>query len=192
MLAVRPVGAARPTGCFAPAVIVAALVTLAAGLGGGCAAASNPGPDPGAASGPNAVVVRVVDGDTVVVAVGGREESARLIGIDTPETKRPDTPVECFGPQASDRLTALLPPDTPVRLELDQEPRDRYGRLLVYLHRTGDGALVNQVMLREGLADALSIAPNTAFAEPFAAEVTAARSGGVGLWGACPGPHAAP
>lgn len=120
------------------------------------------GPDPTAASGPNAVVVRPVDGDTVVVAIGGTEESARLIGIDTPETKRPDTPVECFGPEASDRLAALLPPGTAVRVELDEEPRDRYGRLLVYLTRD-DGAFINEVMVREGLADVLAIEPNTTF-----------------------------
>jgi micrococcal nuclease len=170
----------------APALVATALASL---LLSGCAATTAADPDPASASGANAVVVRVVDGDTVVVSIGGAEESARLIGIDTPETKRPDTPVECFGPEASDRLTALLPPGTPVRLELDEEPRDRYGRLLVYLHRAGDDAFINEAMVREGYADTLAIEPNTAFQDRFTAAVATARSNRVGLWGACPDAH---
>jgi len=168
------------------AVVVASLSPALAS----CAPAAPAGPDPAATTGPNALVVRVVDGDTVVVSVGGTEESARLIGVDTPETKRPDTPVECFGPEASDRLTALLPPGTPVRLELDREPRDRYGRLLVYLHRTTDDAFINEALVREGYADALAIEPNTAFDDRFAAAVATARHDRVGLWGTCPDAHA--
>ena len=168
----------------------AALGALAAlAFASACSSPAVADPDPAAPVGPNALVVRVIDGDTVLVSIGGAEESARLIGIDTPETKRPDTPVECFGPEASDRLHALLPPGTPVRLELDQEPRDRYGRLLVYLHRGTDDAFVNEVMAREGLADALSIAPNTAFESRFAAEVETARTNRIGLWANCPDAH---
>jgi micrococcal nuclease len=183
-------GAHRPRPAGAPpTVLTAALVASVAISLAACAAHPVGAPDPSSVAGPNALVVRVVDGDTVVVAVGGTEESARLIGIDTPETKRPDTPVECFGPEASDRLTALLPPGTPVRLELDEEPRDRYGRLLVYLHRSSDGAFINQVMAAEGFADALSIAPNTAYDRSFADAVDAARSTGTGLWATCPDAH---
>ena len=169
---------------LAPPVLAVGVVLAAASCAPQVAA-----PDPSSRSGPNALVVRVVDGDTVVVSIGDAEENARLIGIDTPETKRPDTPVECFGPEASDRLGALLPPGTPIRLELDEEPRDRYGRLLVYLYRSGDDVLVNEAMAREGLADELSIAPNTALAPRFAAAVDAARADRTGLWGACPDGH---
>jgi micrococcal nuclease len=169
------------------AAAVAAVVIVALGLSS--CAAPPAGPDPAAPSGPNALVVRTIDGDTVLVSIGGAEESARLIGIDTPETKRPDTPVECFGPQASDRLHALLPPGTPVRLELDQEARDRYGRLLVYLYRSEDDVLINEVMAREGLADQLSIAPNTALEPRFTDAVGRARSERLGLWDACPDAH---
>jgi len=164
------------------------VVALVLGVAAACSS-TTAAPDPASPSGPNALVVRVVDGDTVVVSVGDAEESARLIGIDTPETKRPDTPVECFGPEASDRMHALLPPGTPVRLELDQEPRDRYGRLLVYLYRSGDAVLINEVMAQEGLADQLSIAPNTALETRFAAAVGTARANRTGLWGACPDAH---
>ena len=67
----------------------------------------------------NATVVRVVDGDTIDVTVDGTEERVRLIGIDTPETVKPNTPVECFGPEASAHTKELLPAGTPVYLERD-------------------------------------------------------------------------
>ncbi|MFM7045831.1 MAG: thermonuclease family protein, partial [Ilumatobacteraceae bacterium] len=57
---------------------------------------------------PNALVVGVVDGDTIDVDVDGRRERVRLIGIDTPETLKPDTPVECYGPEATARAADLL------------------------------------------------------------------------------------
>ena len=172
---------ARTVRAVAPAAVLAAMLSA-------CGPDRAPGPDPASASGANALVVRVVDGDTVVVAVGGREENARLLGIDTPETVHPTAPVECFGPEASDRLSALLPPDTPVRLELDEEPRDHFGRLLVYVHRSTDGAFINEVMVYEGLADTLAIAPNNAFRSRFAAAVDTARSQRIGRWGACESP----
>jgi micrococcal nuclease len=130
--------------------------------------------------------VRVVDGDTVVIAVGGADEKVRLIGIDTPETVDPRKPVECFGEEASARLKALLPVDTPVRLERDVELRDRYGRLLAYVTRISDGVFVNESMLAEGLAQTLTIPPNVAYTDRFTAAQTAARTAGLGFWSACP------
>src|SRR5690348_2856653 len=94
-----------------------------------------------------ATVVRVVDGDTIVVHINGSDETVRILGIDTPETHKPDTPVECFGPQASDRMTALLPKGTTVRLVRDVEARDRYGRLLAYVYRDSDGLFVDLTMV---------------------------------------------
>jgi micrococcal nuclease len=88
-------------------------------------------------------VVRVVDGDTIVVSLAGREERVRYIGVDTPETVKPGAPVECFGKKASARNKALLPPGTEVRLDRDAEERDRYGRLLAYVYRARDGLFVN-------------------------------------------------
>jgi micrococcal nuclease len=132
-----------------------------------------------------AVVVTVIDGDTVDVEIGGRRERLRLIGIDTPETKDPDQPVECFGPEASAALTQWLPPGTVVMLTRDTEARDAYGRLLVYLRRE-DGLDVNVELARQGFADVLSIEPNTTRADEIAAAVEQARSGGLGMWSACP------
>ena len=130
-------------------------------------------------------VARVVDGDTVVLRLGGHDEHVRLIGIDTPETVDPRKPVQCFGKEASNRTKALLPEGTEVRLERDVEARDRYGRLLAYVFRVDDGTFVNLALAEEGYALSLTIPPNVAYADRFAAAVADARRAGRGLWGAC-------
>ncbi|MGI8662938.1 MAG: thermonuclease family protein [Acidimicrobiales bacterium] len=137
-------------------------------------------------------IVRVVDGDTVVVHIGGVDEDVRLIGIDTPETKKPDHPVECYGLEASHRAAELLAPGTVVRLERDAEARDRYDRLLAYLYRVSDGMFIEDQMLREGLAGTLAIAPNTAHEADLSSAAAAARLAGTGLWTACGGNHVVP
>jgi micrococcal nuclease len=136
-----------------------------------------------------ATVVRVVDGDTIVVRIGGRDESVRLIGLDTPETHKPDTPVECYGPEASDRMAALLPRGTTVRLVRDVEARDRYGRLLAYVYRDNDGLFVDVTMVSEGYAGTLAIPPNLAHRGEFDAAAAAAQAARRGLWQACGGNH---
>ena len=172
---------------------MAALAVLVAG----CGRSAAPGRGTSASATPRqaptrATVVRAVDGDTVVVRAAGQEGDAtvRLIGIDTPETKKPDAPVECFGKEASAHLATLLPPGTDVDLEPDVEARDRYGRLLAYVHRD-DGLFVNLAMVADGYADALTIAPNVAHEPQLRAAVRAARDRDLGLWGSCPGPHSA-
>lgn len=139
-----------------------------------------------------ASVVHVVDGDTIIVDVDGRRETVRILGIDTPETHKPDTPVECYGPEAAARLSALLPPDTDVRLVRDVEARDRYGRLLAYVYRAADGLFIDEVMVAEGYAGTLSIAPNSAHRDELAAAATEAQRSHRGLWLACGGNHVPP
>ncbi len=137
------------------------------------------------ASGGAAVVVRPVDGDTVIVDVGGAEEPVRLIGIDTPESVAQDRPVECFGPEAKDQLAALLPAGTAVLLERDAEARDRYDRLLAYVIRADDGLFVNGALVEDGFAEAASYPPNTARQGELDAAEARARAGQRGLWPAC-------
>ncbi len=135
-----------------------------------------------------AEVVRVVDGDTVVAAFeGGRTESVRLIGVDTPEKPGGYLPAECFGAEATAFTAALVPPSTPVLLTGGAETRDVYDRLLAYVHRASDGLFVNMALAREGYAAALSIAPNTDYTTHFSAAVEAARAENLGLWAACGG-----
>ncbi len=128
-------------------------------------------------------VVRVVDGDTIVVDA---DERVRLIGIDTPESVKPDSPVECFGIEASRRLGALVPPGTEVVLVPDVEPEDRYGRTLAYVYRGDDDLFVNAALVDDGFAFAYTVPPNVAFADEFVDRQRAAREAGRGLWSACP------
>jgi micrococcal nuclease len=132
--------------------------------------------------GARAYVVRAVDGDTIEVRIDGRLEDVRYIGIDTPETVKPDTPVQCFGHRASD-FDRRLVEHRRVRLVFGVEPRDIYGRLLAYVyigHR-----FVNPIFVRRGLARTLTIPPNDRYAELFAHLQTRAARAGRGLWGAC-------
>jgi micrococcal nuclease len=152
----------------------------------GCSSSRPPAPSATTVVASNAVVTHIDDGDTIDVRVGATTERVRLIGIDTPETKKPNTPIQCFGPEASAFTAAFLPIGTAVRLERDVEPRDPYHRLLAYVYRATDGAFVNMELARGGYARHLSIAPNTAHADELASAVDAARAAGRGLWGSCP------
>lgn len=133
----------------------------------------------------NAEVEFVIDGDTIDVFIDGREERVRLIGIDTPETKKPNTPIECFGPEATSFTESLLPVGTPVRLERDIVNRDDFGRLLAYVYRAEDGIFVNYEVLRQGFGTPLSIAPNTTHIDLFVDAARAAEANDVGIWSAC-------
>jgi micrococcal nuclease len=146
------------------------------------------GPRPG-----EAVVVRVVDGDTVRVRFPGAtdDESVRLLGIDTPETHGPGGLRECFGREASQHTSALLPPGEHVRLVRDAEARDRYGRLLAYVYRSRDDLFVNLALATDGFATTLTYPPNVAHRDELVAAVGAARDRNLGLWGRCGGPDVA-
>jgi micrococcal nuclease len=116
----------------------------------------------------------------------------RLIGVDTPETRHPTKPVQCYGEEASRHTAGLLPPGTRVRLVGDVEPRDRYGRTLAYVYRARDGLFVNAELVRDGYAQPLTIPPNVAHAEEFVSLAQQAREAGRGLWGACGGDAGGP
>ncbi len=132
-------------------------------------------------------VVRAVDGDTLEVALDdGETETVRLIGVDTPETVKPDTPVQCFGPRAS-RFEHRTVEGHRVRLLVGVEPRDAYGRLLAYVwvERPTEERFLEAELLRRGLARTLTFHPNDRFATYFQRlEFRTARAG-KGLWNAC-------
>ena len=137
-----------------------------------------------------AVVTHVVDGDTIDVEIGGRTERVRLIGIDTPETKKPNTPIECWGPEASAFTASLLPEGIEIRIERDIVGRDDYGRLLGYVHLsdasdTTPDTFVNLEIIEQGFARPLTIEPNSTFARDFAAAASRAERADLGMWGAC-------
>jgi micrococcal nuclease len=156
---------------IALAAAVAALV-----IGHGRGGSSSSGPLQGR-------VVRVVDGDTIKVQLdGGRTERVRYIGIDTPESVKPDTPVQCFAEKAS-HFNAALVDGREVLLRTDAEQRDRYGRLLAYVY--AGGRFINRELVARGYARTLTIPPNVAHADEFARLARRARSAGIGLWRAC-------
>jgi micrococcal nuclease len=183
---------ARPTSPHRRLLAVLGALLAAAATAAGC---TRPQPTrsvaiPGGGSGLPATVAHVVDGDTVDLRVGGgpgaEVERARLLGIDTPETVKPDTPVECFGPEASARTKELLPPGTDVVVQRDREARDRFGRLLLYVWRQQDGLFINRSLVADGYARTLSIEPNTAHRADLTAVLGTARATKAGLWGTCP------
>ena len=136
-------------------------------------------------------VTHVVDGDTIDVSMpDGSDETVRYIGIDTPETVKPDTPVQCGGPRAH-AVNERLVGGRSVTLRFDAERRDVYGRLLAYVYlpaaRPGAHPLfVNAELVRLGLARTLTIPPNDSFASLFARLAARAGALGRGLWGSCP------
>ena len=126
-------------------------------------------------------VSRVVDGDTIVVMVGGKEEKVRLIGVNTPETVDPRKPVECFGKEASDFLKHMLSGSS-VRLESDatQSDRDSFGRLLRYVYR--NDVLINEEIISSGYGFEYTFSVPYKFQSEFKASERYAREGKVGLW----------
>ncbi len=130
-------------------------------------------------------ILKVVDGDTVDIDINGRTERVRLIGVNTPETKHPTKPIECFGPEASAYMTELLPKGTTVRIERDVEARDRYGRMLLYLYRDSDNLFINLDLVSRGYGTPMSIEPNTFHRNDFVRAAALAEVSNVGLWKAC-------
>jgi micrococcal nuclease len=131
-------------------------------------------------------VVRVVDGDTIIVEIDGREERLRYIGIDTPESVQPNTPVECFGIEASEENKRLVEGKRVV-LERDVSNRDRYDRLLRYVYVVDGGTrtFVNQALVEGGYAFASSFPPDVKYQDQLRAAQREARDEGRGLWGSC-------
>jgi micrococcal nuclease len=135
----------------------------------------------------NATMISVVDGDTIDVNIDGHRERVRLIGIDTPETKKPNTPVQCFGPEATRFTKSILVEDALLHLERDVVARDDYGRMLAYVYLATDGTFVNMAIVREGFARVLTIRPNAAHADEFVVAARAAQADNIGLWAGCTG-----
>ncbi len=160
-------------------VVIAGLLVLAACSPASTAPQSDSGPIPTPPPGPpqqaeDVQVLRVVDGDTIEVSIDGAIERVRYIGIDTPEVN-----ARCA--DEATRLNEELLGDSAVRLAPDEENRDVYGRILRYVY-VGD-VHINLELAKRGVAEILSIPPNTRHAEPFKTAVATARAGGIGcLW----------
>lgn len=127
-------------------------------------------------------LVRVIDGDTIVVRTGdGREETVRYIGIDAPEYNPRSHVDQQFG-QAALAANAAALDEGSLTLALDREHRDRYDRLLAYVY-AGD-VFVNARLVQEGLARVLVIPPNDKHLDVLLALQAEALAAERGLWGA--------
>ncbi len=135
----------------------------------------------------NATMMRTVDGDTIDVKIGDSEQRVRLIGVNTPESVKRNSPVECFGHEASAFTGSLLTEGVQLHLERDVEARDVYGRLLAYVYRLPDGMFVNLELARQGYAQTLTFPPNVAHTDEFVEATRQAEAANLGLWGACGG-----
>lgn len=129
-------------------------------------------------------VNRFVDGDTIAVNMNGHTEKVRFIGVDTPETHKPNTPVQCYGPAAA-AFTKNTIGSQPVKLVSDPEStdRDRYNRLLRYVYLP-DGSLLNEKLIENGYGFYYPYFPFTKSTEFQAAEQIA-MANNKGLWGIC-------
>lgn len=122
-------------------------------------------------------VTEVVDGDTIKVSTIG---TLRLIGIDTPETRDPRKPVQCFGKEASNKAKELLS-GKKVYLEYDPANKiDKYGRTLAYVYRE-DGLFYNAEMIKQGFAHSYVQFPHPRLDE-FNAYQSEARDNNRGFW----------
>jgi micrococcal nuclease len=126
-----------------------------------------------------ATVVRIVDGDTIQVRIGDRLEKVRYIGMNAPEVHHPSKGEEPGGREASE-VNRQLVGGQQVRLELDVQERDRYGRLLAYVW-VGD-TMVNAELVRRGYAQVMTIPPNVRYQQMFLKLQREAREAGRGLW----------
>lgn len=122
------------------------------------------------------MVKRVIDGDTILLANG---ERVRLIGVDTPETKHPQKPVERFGKEAY-LFTKRMVEGKEVRLEHDWQKRDKYGRLLAYVYLT-DGTFLNAEIIKQGYGFAYT-KYSFKYLEEFRGYEREARENRRGLW----------
>ena len=183
---------ARVSTVASPLVVVAACL-LVAGCGGSSDASPVPTSDglqPRGETDTGLGVIRVVDGDTLHVNLDGQDVTVRLIGIDTPETVKSGSPVECFGPEASDFAKRSLSGQT-VTLEYDasQGRADRFGRTLAYAWielPDGGSRLFNLDAVAGGYAEERQYGANRfAWQSEFRKAEVSAQEAGIGRWGAC-------
>jgi micrococcal nuclease len=125
-----------------------------------------------------------IDGDTIAVNMNGKVESVRMIGVDTPETHKPNTPVQCYGPAAA-AFTKNAIGSSRVRLASDSKStdRDRYNRLLRYVYLP-DGRLLDELLVQNGYGFAYTQFPFTK-SDQFSADQDSAKATNKGLWGNC-------
>jgi micrococcal nuclease len=137
------------------------------------------------------IVHKVVDGDTLQLTYPDSDwyYVTRIVGINAPESVKPNSPVECYGPEASDRLKELLPAGSIVYVTIDETDEDQYGRRLRHVWirdaDTDEAFLVSEIMVRGGYVDARTYRPDVEFDDELMDAERDAQRSDAGLWGAC-------
>ena len=127
-------------------------------------------------------VVRVVDGDTIVIKENGEEKTIRLIGVDTPETKHPRKPVECFGQEATQYTKDFLQePFALIETDDSQGEQDRYGRMLAYVYAP-NGEMLNYRLIADGYAQEYTYQSAYEYQPEFQEAQNWAQQNSYGLW----------
>lgn len=132
---------------------------------------------------PTYQVLRVTDGDTIHINYNGKNKKVRLIGLDTPETKDPRKPIQCFGREATAKMTELAE-NKNIRLEFDktQGERDKYGRLLAFVYSEDSKNLAYE-MIRQGYGNEYTYNSNPyKYQNEFKEAARKAREENKGLW----------
>lgn len=140
------------------------------------------------------VVIRVIDGDTIKVNLQGQTESVRLIGIDTPESRKNAkamrdsdrsgqdmAAIVSQGKEAAAFTRSRVKKGDSVRIETDVQQRDKYHRILAYVWLS-DGTMLNEAIVRAGYAQPATFPPNVRYQERFLEAARDARRNGRGLW----------
>ena len=125
-------------------------------------------------------VVRVVDGDTLIINIDGIDERVRLIGVDTPESVHPDEERNSSLGVIASEFTKSMLEGSSVAIEMDVQERDQYGRLLAYIYV--DGIMFNKILLYEGMAQMTTCPPNVKYVEEFEQIQREAIETGRGFW----------
>lgn len=162
------------------AVLLGSLLVAAAACEDQDDAPAGPSASAALPEGVDVPVERIVDGDTIRVTLDGQSEPVRYIGIDTPETRHPRRGVEPYGPEATEANRRLVEGRT-VRLVLDVQERDRYGRVLAYVYLP-DGTFVNAELVEQGYAQVMTVPPNVRHQQRYLRLEREARQAGRGLW----------
>ena len=128
-------------------------------------------------------VMRIVDGDTIVVDIDGEDTKVRFIGVDTPESVSPDESKNTQeGIEASEWTKELLS-DVSVYLEYDVSQYDKYNRTLAYVYLDDGVTMVQRLLLENGIAQIMTIQPNSKYADEFYQLQVSARESQIGFWG---------
>ena len=112
-------------------------------------------------------VVRVVDGDTIIVNIDGEETKVRFIGVDTPESVHPDETKNSKSGKEAYEWTAELLLGQQVYLEYDIDKTDDYGRTLAYVYLSDGKTMVQEELIKSGMAELMTIQPNSKYANRF-------------------------